>query len=166
AVTAKGQTIDLPAGNFKRLYLLAAAANGDHKAAFNVADKPAELNIQDWTGFVGRWDTRLWKSEEVARSTRQGDAPDSRTGKFTNPYAEMVGIMPGYIKRAEIGWFASHRHTAGAIDEAYAYSYLFVYPIDVPAGAKTLTLPRNANIIVLAPPVPHYIPLPRPAQTP
>ena len=150
ALTAKGQVIDLPAGNFKRLYLLAAAANGDHKAPFKVGDHSTELNIQNWTGFVGQWDTRIWKSEEVTSSTRQGDAPDPRTGKFINPYAEMVGMLPGYIKRADIGWFASHRHTAGAIDEAYAYSYLFVYPIDVPAGAKTLTLPRNSNIRVLA----------------
>ena len=78
-------------------------------------------------------------------------APDPRRPHtFINPYAELVGMNPGYIKRADIGWFGSHRHNAGAADEPYAYSYLFVYPIDVPAGAKTLTLPHNQNIRVLA----------------
>jgi alpha-mannosidase len=62
----------------------------------------------------------------------------------------MVGITPGYIKRADIGWFASHRHDDAARDEAYRYSYLFVYPLDVHAGAKTLTLPVNSNIRILA----------------
>src|SRR5438874_936270 len=51
AVTAHGQAIDLPAGNFRRLYLLAAAANGDHKASFKVGDKSTDLHIQEWTGF-------------------------------------------------------------------------------------------------------------------
>ena len=151
AVTAHGQTIDLPAGNFKRLYLLAAAANGDHKAPFKVGDETTELNVQDWTGFVGQWDDRIWKAIEETNSTRQGAAPDPRRPHtFINEYGELVGMAPGYIKRADIGWFASHRHNAGATDEPYAYSYLFVYPIDVPAGAKTLTLPHNPNIRVLA----------------
>ena len=67
-----------------------------------------------------------------------------------NEYGEMVGIRPGYIKRADIGWFASHRHDAAGSNEPYAYSYLFVYAIDVPSGASTLTLPRNHNIRILA----------------
>ncbi len=35
-------------------------------------------------------------------------------------------------------------------NEAYAYSYLFAYTIDVPANAKTLTLPNNDNVRILA----------------
>ena len=62
----------------------------------------------------------------------------------------MLGITPGFIKRAPIAWFASHRHTPAGTNEAYAYSYLFAYTIDVPAGAKTLTLPNNDNVRILA----------------
>ncbi len=36
AVVAKGQTIDLPAGHYNRLYVLAASADGDQKATFEV----------------------------------------------------------------------------------------------------------------------------------
>jgi alpha-mannosidase len=62
----------------------------------------------------------------------------------------MIGIRPGFIKRADIGWFASHRHDAAGSNEPYAYSYLFVYAIDMPSSASTFTLPRNHNIRVLA----------------
>ncbi len=48
-------------------------------------------------------------------------------------------------KRADIGWFASHRHDAAGSNEPYAYSYLFAYAIDVPSSASTFTLPRNHN---------------------
>jgi alpha-mannosidase len=62
----------------------------------------------------------------------------------------MVGITPGFIKRAPIAWYASHRHTAAGANEAYAYSYLFAYAIDVPTNAKTLALPRNDQVRILA----------------
>ena len=62
----------------------------------------------------------------------------------------MLGITPGFIKRAALGWFASHRHTPSGTNEAYAYSYLFVYTLDVPAGARTLTLPDNDSVRILA----------------
>ena len=64
--------------------------------------------------------------------------------------ARWLGITPGFIKRAPVAWFASHRHTPDGKNEAYAYSYLFAYTIDVPASAKTLTLPNNDNVRILA----------------
>ncbi len=67
-----------------------------------------------------------------------------------NEYGEMIGIRPGYIKRADIGWFASHRHDAAGSNEPYRYAYLLAYAIDVPSSASTFTLPRNHNIRVLA----------------
>ncbi len=67
----------------------------------------------------------------------------------------MLGIQPGYIKRADIAWFCSHRHAADGANEAYSYSYLFGYRIDLPAGARTLTLPNNDKIRVLAVSVAH-----------
>ena len=39
AVVAKGQTIELPAGPFNRVYILAASADGDQKAEFRVGDQ-------------------------------------------------------------------------------------------------------------------------------
>ena len=65
-------------------------------------------------------------------------------------YGEMTGIAPGYIKRAPVAWYASHRHTPDGKNEAYAYSYLFAYAIDVPANAKTLRLPNNDQVRIMA----------------
>jgi len=59
-------------------------------------------------------------------------------------------ITPGFIKRDDVAWFASHLHGPDASSDPYAYSYLFVYRLDVPPGAKTLTLPNNERIRILA----------------
>ncbi len=146
AVVAKGQTIQLPTGDYNSVYLLAASADGDQKAAFGVGAKAVELNVEDWGGFVGQWDDRVWKSKEGPEAPRNGPS-QTRT---EDTYAEMLGIRPGYIKRANIAWFCSHRHSANGANEAYSYSYLFGYRIDLPPGARTLTLPNNDKIRVLA----------------
>jgi len=153
AVTAQGQIIPLPAGTFNRIYLLAAAANGDHKAIFHAGDKPVELNIEEWTGFIGQWDDRIWKRQQEPIPPRPGSpaaAPGTPVRVRTDDYAEMIGLKPGFTKRADVGWFSSHRHDVNGANEAYAYSYLFAYAIDLPAGATTLTLPLNDSIRVLA----------------
>ena len=76
----------------------------------------------------------------------------------------MVKIVPGFIKRADVAWYCLHRHTASGANETYAYSYLFAYPIDLPAGAKTLTLPDDDKIRVMAVSVAREAPGVRAAQ--
>ena len=133
AVAARGQTIDLPAGNYNRVYIL-ASSDGDQRAAFHAGSNTAELNIEDWGGFVGQWDDRTWSS------------PDTVHGN----YGEMTGLKPGFIKRADLAWYCSHHHDASGKNIAYAYSYLFGYSIALPPGAKTLQLPDNDKIRILA----------------
>ncbi len=136
AVTAKGQTIHLPAGAFHRVYLLAASADGDQKATFDVAGKPVELDIQDWGGFIGQWDDRKWAGNKL-------DVDHAN-------YGEMTGLKQGYIKRAPLAWYCDHHHTADGKNASYEYSYLFGYAIDLPAGAKTIKLPQNDKVRILA----------------
>jgi alpha-mannosidase len=62
----------------------------------------------------------------------------------------MISLRPGFIKRADVAWFTSQRRAADGSAEPYAYSYLFAYAIDLPAGARTLTLPDNDRIRILA----------------
>jgi alpha-mannosidase len=162
AVVARGQTVSLPPGDFNRLYILAASAEGDQKAVFRVGDQPVELGIQDWGGFVGQWDVRTWRSVELPLPSKpsQGDnSPYAQRVARLRAYAkehgpimipECDGLKPGYIKGASIAWFASHHHTAGGASEPYSYSYLFAYPIDLTPGTKTLTLPDNDKIRILA----------------
>jgi alpha-mannosidase len=157
AVVARGQQISVPAG-VTRLYVLAASAGGDQDVAFRAGSESVNVTIQNWSGFIGQWDDRQWKQTEVRLQPRTPppDIPPDiaallqRSRTRRDPYGEMVGITPGFIKRAPLAWFASHRHTPAGVNEAYAYSYLFAYTIDLPAGARTLTLPNNENVRILA----------------
>jgi alpha-mannosidase len=150
AVVPHGQTITLPAGKYNRVYVLAAAANNDQKATFKAGDKTTDLTIQEWTGFVGQWDDRIWRMTETQIPPPQGAPPGTPPRMRTNPYGEMIAVRPGFIKRADIAWFSSQRRTPDAVPEPYIYSYLFAYAIDLPAGARTITLPDNERIRILA----------------
>lgn len=167
ALAARGQTLNLPAGNFRRVYVLAASAAGDRRATFRVGRQAAEVTVQEWGGFVGQWDTRQWRAGE--RRVPPGASPETaariRSPQFReDPYAEMTGIKPGFIKPAPLAWFASHHHRPDGLSEAYAYSYLFAYALDIPAGAKTLTLPDDGMVRVLAVTVSDESDAVRPAQ--
>jgi alpha-mannosidase len=157
ALVARGQELPIPPG-MSRLYVLAASVGGDQDVAFRVGNESVNLTIQDWSGFIGQWDNRQWSPKEVLQRPRTPppDIPPDiaallqRSRTRSDPYGEMTGITPGFIKRAPVAWFASHRHTPDGKNEAYAYSYLFAYTIDVPAGVKTLTLPNNDNVRIMA----------------
>jgi alpha-mannosidase len=153
ALVARGQTVNLPKGKFTRLYVLAASADGDRRATFRVGERPFDVNVQDWGGFIGQWDARQWRAGErqVPPGASAETAARIREPQYRNdPYAEMIGIRPAFIKPAPVAWFASHRHNAQGASEAYSYSYLFAYALDIPPGAKTLTLPDDDKIRVMA----------------
>ena len=120
AVVAKGQTIDLPAGHHNRVYVLAASADGDQKATFKVGNQKSNLNIQDWGGFIGQWDDRQWSSNDTsARRLRRHDRPQA-------------GLHQA--RRSGVVLLASSQRRGRECP--LRYSYLFAYPIDLPAGAK------------------------------
>lgn len=134
AVIAAGQQLALPEG-VTRVYVLAAAINGDAPVTFGIGDAKVAATVQNWGGYIGQWDNRLF----------EGEIPEL-TYDIKNP---MIGLVPGYVKPAEVAWFASHRHNPSG-DGYYEYSYLFKYGFDVPAGAKTLTLPTENRVRVFA----------------
>jgi len=136
ALRCEGQTIPLPLGNYDRLYLLAASTSGDTTGKFTIGTFSATLRIQDWTNYIGSWDNRVFEGE-VKELTYSVDNPLKR-------------IDPGYIKRAPVAWYCDHRRTENGADMIYSYCYLFKYALPVPPGAKTLTLPDNTKIRILA----------------
>jgi alpha-mannosidase len=171
AVIAKGQTISLPAGEFNRVYLLASSADGDQKATFKAGTDSASFTIQNWGGFIGQWDTRQWKAapDTVPAGTQAkqvalvkdwavsanhatwNDMEYRGSPSWAPRYPEdYLGLQPGYIKRADLAWFASHHHTPAGLNQPYAYSYLFAYSMELPPHATTLTLPENGSIRILA----------------
>ena len=174
AVIAKGQTIPLPAGPQNRVYILAAATGSDQPAEFRIGSKAVSLNIQNWGGFIGQWDTRLWKPEahprEWAISAHHAvwPAADLKQRELRVPSPrfpeDYTGLREGYIKPAQVAWYASHFHTPDGLNQPYQYSYIFAYMIDVPANARTLTLPQNDQIRIFAVSVAQTNPALTPAQ--
>ncbi|QNI34885.1 alpha-mannosidase [Alloacidobacterium dinghuense] len=189
AAIAHGQTIHLPVGNFNMVYILAASDDGDQKATFQVGKKPVELTVENWGGFVGQWDTRLWKpapdtvpvrqfgsnspAKEVALRKNWAvsahhatwDLSDRGSPNWSPRYPEdYLGLQPGYIKPASLAWYASHHHTPDGLNEPYEYSYLFAYGIPLPPHTSTLTLPANDKIRILAISVASENPSVKPAQ--
>ena len=183
AVIARGQSISLPKGDFNRIYFLAASSDGDQPATFTVAGHPVTLTIQDWGGFIGQWDTRLWKPEpdfvtehgrqvplrkDWAVSAHHAAWPDLEyrgSPTWSPRYPEdYLGLQPGFIKRADLAWYADHYHTPHGLNEPYAYSYLFAYSIALPPHADALTLPNDDRIRVLAISVARQQPQVEPAQ--
>ena len=158
AVAAKGQKIDLPAG-FNKVWIVAASSAGDESATFHLGAKAVPLTIESWSGFIGQWDTRIWKPvpanirQDWAVSANHEPWDITKSGsqdwspKFPEDY---VGLRAGFIKRADVAWYASHHHTAAGLNEPYEYSYLFAYPIDLTANDHTLTLPTNDKVRILA----------------
>ncbi len=136
AVECKGQSVALPSVPGGRLYLLAASDSGDVPAAFTVAGKPVTRTIQAWNGMVGQWDNRVW-----------GGHVDALTYDMPNP---VIGLIPGFIKRDPVAWFSDHLRAADGTNQAYQYCYLFRYAVDLPAGCKSVTLPDNSHVKILA----------------
>jgi hypothetical protein len=146
AMLARGRTLPLPAG-VRRVFVL-AAADGDQAATFRVGDRASRVTVQDWTGFIGQWDTRKWERREELLPPRPDAPPNAPQRKSTAD--AFAGLTPGFIKPAPVAWFASHRRDEHGANVPYAYAYLFAHAFDVPAGAKTLTLPDNDRIRIMA----------------
>ncbi|MGA2245032.1 MAG: glycoside hydrolase family 38 C-terminal domain-containing protein [Verrucomicrobiota bacterium] len=134
ALMAQGQTLKLPHGKFNRVHLL-VAADGDATSEISVGGIAQPCNVPNWTGFIGQWDNRLWNNP-AHKIDLEPDQPP-------------IGLVPGYIKRAPVAWFATH-HSTPKGDAYYDYCYLFELTYDLPAGTKTLTLPNNSNIRIFA----------------
>ena len=126
-VACTGQEIPLPAGNYSKLYLL-AASNRETVADFRIGDRKVSLHVSPWTGFVGRHYNRHY-----------------------GPEWKLEGLSRPYVRKDEIAWFASHHHKGYPSENAtYQYCYIYRYELDVPPGAISLTLPDNDDIKIFA----------------
>ncbi len=128
AVICKGQEINLPDGEYSTLYILATAKK-ETKGKFTVDGEPLELDVQGWTGYVGQYYNRRFALDNV--SVTDIDSP--------------------FVKMDNIAWFASHRHLAyPSKNDAYHYSYIYKYRIDLPQNTTSITFPNSEDIRVFA----------------
>jgi alpha-mannosidase len=142
ALVPHGQTIALPPG--RRLYILAASTDRDRQTTL----AGQTITIQQWSGYVGQWDNRTWvrKEEDIPpRADAPPGAPPRRRVSL-----DFSGLTPGFIKPAPVAWFGSHRHNADGANEPYAYSYLFAYALQLPPGARSVTLPDDDHLRIMA----------------
>lgn len=136
AVVCQGQTVAVPAGTDRTLYVVGSSAGGDTEAVFGVGSHQVPVKVQAWNGFIGQWDNRLWG----------GQVPEL-TYDWHNP---LVGLQPGFIKRAPVVWYADHRRLADGSDDIYKFCYLFRYAIPIPNKVSSIVLPRNDKVRILA----------------
>lgn len=140
ALSCRGQELSLPEGDYDTLYLLLASSEGDAHAFVNIDGNEAYINAPQWSGYVGQWDRREYP----------GDVTDPR---YPWGRSDMIGLTPGFVKGDEIAWYASHHHDGGGdggADAIYQYCYLFRKAIDLPTGAKSITLPDDPRIKIFA----------------
>ena len=128
AVTCMGQTIQLPAGDYNKVYLLAASTE-ETMGQFIVNGKKQDIKISAWAGFIGQ------------HYDRQFDL-DGYT---------VLGIREPFLNQDNIAWFASHTHFGYPTrNDPYHYSYLFRYELDLNQSTRTITLPDNDRIKIFA----------------
>jgi alpha-mannosidase len=135
-VVPKGQTLILPAGNDRTLYILGASVKGDQTARFNFGSASFPARFQAWDGYIGQWDNRLW----------DGPQPD-----LTYSWdLHLAGLVHGYVKPESVAWYADHKRLASGVNDPYNFCYLFATKVSVPNGATTVVLPKNASLRILA----------------
>jgi alpha-mannosidase len=167
-VAAKGQRIALPPGTWNRLYILAAAVEGDvRNAPFTIerrggATLPTRLDVEEWSGPIGQWNSRLVSDTML----RKPFVPEIKDQSW--PLAEIESqivtrwqpgtptlvqgidqIRPGFVKRDDVAWVATHRH-APQENEIYLFGYIFKYGVTLPPGATSLVLPSDEHVRILA----------------
>ncbi len=139
-MSSKGQVIDLPAGRFNRLYVLASSATGDRKVIFKVDGKPVEVEIPYYTGNIGQWDSR---------DPKKGFSQSVRINGVAHPRPVMTA--PAFVKHVPVAFVATHRHLGKSNEnEAYRFGYLFRIAIPVPEGATRVQLPDSPDVRIAA----------------
>ena len=133
-LSGRKQRLELPAGDFDQLCLLAASAGEDHEVRFLIEDEkgarhPAMLWMQNYAEPVGQWDNRI-RGQELVEDPGQ--------------------IMPAYIKTQPVGWVGTHRHSPSGENEAYQFTCLFKYTIPLPPGAQAIILPEDGDLRIAA----------------
>ncbi|HYT74565.1 MAG TPA: glycoside hydrolase family 38 C-terminal domain-containing protein, partial [Vicinamibacterales bacterium] len=165
----KGQRLTLPAGDFNRVYLIAAAVGSGVIASIGVGAAAQSMTVPEWEGPVGQWWSRLKAPSALREPFVPASAANAQTtGRGGNPsQAEIQGglvvqwdpstggvkgidqIRPAFVTRDEIAWIGTHRHSPGG-NQIYVPSFLFVHAIDLPRGTHEIRLPANDKLRILA----------------
>ncbi len=64
----RGRRSSCPAGDFNKVYVVAASDDGDQEATFQVGEHAAKVDVEDWGGFIGQWDYSPMEAASRRRS--------------------------------------------------------------------------------------------------
>lgn len=166
-LACQGQRITLPKGDYNRLYIIAAAVGGDTTGDFTLTTRDgktqtSELKIQEWSGVIGQWDSRLVDDRLIREAFAPPDVLAGGKWPLDVIQSQMVmrltadkhiegleNLRPAFIKRDEVAWIGTHRHAPEG-NEPYILCNLFKYEMNVPKGATTLTLPDNIRLRIMS----------------
>ena len=127
---------------------------------FNFADKDA-MNGVSCKGQVITLPTGNYNRLYVLAASKEGDCPATflvgNTHQTINvgDYNQFVGQWghdgqtTGFYKDMEVAYVGTHRHS-GKGNCPYEFTYMFKYAVNIPKGAKTVTLPDNDKVVVFA----------------
>lgn len=59
------------------------------------------------------------------------------------------GQSEGYYKDQEVAYVGTHRHSAQK-NEAYEFTYMFKYVLNIPKGATQIILPKNDKVVIFS----------------
>ena len=163
-----GQSIPLPTGDYRRLYVLASAIGGDVAAdfAFGAAEGAPvtaanPITIREWQAPVGQWysplkDLRMLRDLLVPAMRGQTWTEDAIGNGMVTRFDPQTGVVtgldqirPAFVTRDEIAWVGTHRHGPDG-NQIYVPSYVFMYSLDVPSGVTKLVLPSNNRVRIFA----------------
>jgi alpha-mannosidase len=139
---------------------------GDTPARFTFERKggtpqSATVTVQEWEGAIGQWnsrvtDDRLLRTAYVPPIKDQSWPLDTiqsmivtRFDQATRTASGLEQIRPGFVKRAEVAFVATHRHASDG-NQPYVPSYVFAYTLAVPKGATAVRLPANDHVRILS----------------
>lgn len=119
-IKCRQDTIDLPKGNYNKLYLLAASGSTeDYRTTLLIDGKSYETVVPSYTGFIGQW---------------------GHTGHTEGFLKDADVAYVGTHKHS----------LAGNCDIPYEYTYMFNLEFDLPKNARQVILPDNPRIAVFA----------------
>ncbi len=128
-VSCSGQKLTIPPGKYNLFSALVTAVGGPTTGAFAEGSHEVNAAIQDYAEKLGQWNNRMVAGSMVTD-------PDQ--------------IAPAYITREPVAWYGSHRHSADGKNDTYQFTYLYPLRITIYPDSKTITLPMNPRIKLLA----------------
>jgi len=140
----RGQEISIPEG-YNTLSILIGSKK-ECKTTFSWLDgKGKQLKKEifqnpEMTKFLGQWDTRIWRIKP------RYHLKNKRNYAWLNL---CKGIIPGYVNRNRLEWFASHTYKNGKV-QPYHYGYLFTINLKIPENARSILLPEDPRIYIIA----------------